>query len=283
MIDQAASLRLLKKFVEANESPENSDPRIFLDKLPRPSNFCSILIISLDQVPKALPPMQQWLPAFFSPGKRVCLWDQSKLFSSPPYLRDSEVESFPTIQREETTQGPISTIPHLSKLPLLAEESMGRKLKFLRHFSQLLGSTTEFWITIPFSQMPSLQPIVHAADVISILTPNHPDAILRAYEAIKSLHLSGYFSKISLVIEQSENGEPILHFFERINSVAKKFLSLDLELAGVILSGNNINHSPQEGKLRALIESVNPQTRDFLHAFSERLLFPAPGEKGGEK
>jgi hypothetical protein len=278
MNDQASSLRLLKKRLDGSDNGGALTREAFLATIPRPSRFVTILLVPLSQKIRPVPPMQQWLPGFLDREKRSCVWDQAGLFSAGTLFLDSEESGLPVIQHIETINGPLLAFPSVSQFPGIIRAPDPGKIRFLKHVDHLIGSARELWITLPHHLIPISQSLVHAVDLIFVITPDTPEFILQAYETIKGLHLSGFFAPLGLIVDQGENETTAGSIFHRINSVANQFLSLDLHLGGMITSHNTTQEKVKPISVRTLIDGVSPGSRDFSYLLAERLFFPSPGD-----
>ncbi len=274
--DQASALRQLKKLRDSLSPDSLPTPADLLASLPRPSGFPAIALVLPEHQGIEIPPMQTWAHTLLGDVRRTCLWDQGGLITliSPSGIQEPFT---PTQATVESPGGPLLVLPRIPGLPHLPSRPEPDRIRFVRHLVRSLSNCGELWVTLRAAELALSQAILHATDLACILVPRHPDAILRSYEAVKAIHLSGYFSTFALIgldAGEPEGNDPLV---ERITTVAKQFLSLDLVPAGMVLSGrpskNGINT-----QLRGLIGHLDASSCDFLWFLTERLLNPIPGD-----
>ncbi|MBP7633781.1 hypothetical protein KBA41_06400 [Candidatus Ozemobacteraceae bacterium] len=277
MPDQAESLRELKRLLDTVSPEQLPGPEEFLTSLPSPTKFSAIAILVPDGAGARIPPLQKWLPALSKRRRPPTVWDQAATLSAATPLPDGS-DRLPLMIHTDSAAGPLIVLPRQPSPIALQARPVPDRIRFLRQIQKLFASSTEIWITIPMSEFRAHLPLLHATDAVLVLVPRHPDAVLKSYEAVKSVHLSGYFSPISLA--ETPAGDELIsdHAVERVRTVAKQFLSLDLPPFGVVLSGI-IQSSPtsREGPFQKK-PGIVPMY-DFLRAFAERVLYPAPEDR----
>ncbi|MBI3038740.1 hypothetical protein HYY75_06800 [bacterium] len=278
MNDQAYSLRQLKRQIEDKNKNTPILPESFLSNISRPTHFSTVLLFNLDKINKTIPPIQQWFSRFLQDPRQTILWDQGGLLSVNSFHREDMDERQFYLESLEFMGSQLWVIPRMTQFLNYFYCDENEKIKFLKSFFVSLNQAKELWITLNFSEFSFSQAIVHSADLISILVPDYPDSILRCYEAVKSIRLSGFFSPICLIIERPQNGVPFTTVFERINSVSNKFLSLDLGLGGELEICNPATHETSELPIRSIMKSQSQELKDFMFSFAERFLYPAPGD-----
>lgn len=288
MHDQASSLRQLKKLRDSEAQESLPGKKEFLEGLPRPTRFPAIALIVPDHLDGEIPPLQAWVSCLAESSGRTCLWDQAGLQSGLTSLPSGDHifdHAFPTLTTIETDGGPFLILPRITEFSLLTQRPETNRLKFARNLFRTIGSVSELWITLRASELPNSQAILHATDLACILVPDHPDAVLRSYEAVKSIRLSGYFGNFGLIPLNHEGAGQRHDTVERVKSVAKQFLSLDLLHTGVVLlgQGNELSgkvsvKSSVNPILRGAVGAINMKSADFQFLLTERLLFPVPGD-----
>ncbi|HNW36508.1 MAG TPA: hypothetical protein PKM25_16340 [Candidatus Ozemobacteraceae bacterium] len=277
MSDQASSLRELKRFIDHVSPEQLPGPEAFLASLPSPTAFATIALIVPDRVGTAIPPLQKWLPPLLPQRRRPTLWDQAGTLSVTTALPDTS-DKTPLMLKIDSAIGPLMTLPKQISPTKLQTRPTPDQIRFLRQVQRLFAGSSEVWITIPMKDFRSHLPLIHATDAAIVLVPHAHDAVLRSYEAVKAVHLSGYFSPISLAEMPSGNDLSADQPIERIRLVAKQFLSLDLPPLGMVLSGITPSSPTNPNGQTPQKPSVVPMY-DFLHAFAERILFPAPEDR----
>jgi hypothetical protein len=133
------------------------------------------------------------------------------------------------------------------------------------------------WVSIRASELASNSDILHSTDAVCVMVPPHPDAILKCYETVKSIHLSGYFSPIGLLDFATAKSSPAESSSKKIKIVAKQFLALDLVTSGMVLSNCTYIPPETEAGLRGRIAATEEGSRDFLYCLSESLIYLIPG------
>jgi len=277
MPDQASSLRELKRFIDHVSPEQLPGPEAFLTSLPSPTAFPAIALIVPDRVGSAIPPLQKWLPKLLPQRRPPTLWDQAATLSATTLLPDAS-DRTPLMVKIDSASGPLMALPRQIAPARLQMRPIQDRIRFLRQVQRLFAGSSEVWITIPMKDFRSHLSLVHATDAAIVLVPHAQDAVLRCYEAVKAVHLSGYFSPISLAEMPDGNGLNPDKPAERIRLVAKQFLSLDLPPLGMVLSGIIPSSPTNPNGQNHQKPSIVPMY-DFLHAFAERILFPAPEDR----
>ncbi|HOY67072.1 MAG TPA: hypothetical protein PLP29_09295 [Candidatus Ozemobacteraceae bacterium] len=278
MPDQAASLRELKRFIDTVAPEPLPGPEAFLAALPTPTPFFTVAVVVPDNIAPSILPLQKWIRVIPGRGRRLpTVWDQGGTLSASIVLPDAGA-GVPQVVRVESPVGAVTVLPRQIQPTTLQRRPIPDRIRFLRHLQKLFGHTEELWISIPMTEFRSHLPLLHATDAAAVLVPQHPDAVLRCYEAVKAVHLSGYFSPICLAEVPDEQAPEADRPADRIRLVAKRFLSLDLAPPGMVLSGvtsrfphNREGHpAPTPGIVHAY---------DFLRVVSDRILYPAPEDR----
>lgn len=278
MNDQASSLRKLKEIADrnaVNRAPETAES--FLAGIVRPSPFSSVALIVPDMPEAQFPPVQSWISGIMQFSPRACFWDQAGLINRNSIPQTQIKLRYPVPVRINAGLTPLTIFPQQPDFADLPHMSFEEKAGFLRHAIRSLKSSSEVWISIRANELNACSAILHATDAVCIMVPPHSDAILRCYETVKSIHLSGYFSPIGLLDFLGPKSAPEESSSNRIKIVAKQFLALDLVTAGMVLS--NCTYLPPENEpgLRNRISAVESASRDFLYCLSEGLIYQLPG------
>lgn len=276
MNDQASSLRLLKAMVDKHQ-PEPAAPEDFLQEIVRPAPFTSVALIWPDDLIADFRHTTGWISALMQSSSRACFWDQAKMMPENAIPRTQIRLKHPTPVRIEAGMTPLSVMPSQPVFPEIYKAESKEKIDFLRHIIRSLKAASEVWISIKASELPQYHSILHATDAACIIIPQRSESMLRCYEIVKSIHLSGYFSPLGLLDFQhpeQHTGESVSN---RIKIVAKQFLALDLVPAGMVLSNCTVTPPSSDINLRARLLSVESASKDFLYCLSEGLLYPIPG------
>lgn len=278
MPDQAASLRELKRFIDTVAPEPLPGPDAFLAALPSPCPFYTVAVVVPDNISPSILPLQKWIRVFSSRGPRIpTIWDQGGTLSATVQLPDTPPGT-PQVVRVESPFGPVTVLPRQATPTTIQRRPIPDRIRFLRHLQKLFGRIGELLVSIPMTEFRSHLPLLHATDAVAVLVPQHPDAVLRCYEAVKAVHLSGYFSPICLAEVPDEQAPGADRPAERIRLVAKQFLSLDLAPPGMVLSGVT-SHFPHGREGHPAPTPGIVHAYDFLRVVSDRILYPAPEDR----
>lgn len=278
MNDQASSLRKLKQLVDQSQSPVGVESgEAFLSQIVRPSPFSTIALILPDMPDSNIPPITSWISGITQYSPRACFWDQAGMIDKESIPQTQIRLRYPVPVRINAGLTPLTILPQQIDFDAMSKKSEEERINFLRHIIRSLKSSSEVWISIKANELKTYSPILHATDAVCIMVPQHPDAIIRCYETVKSIHLSGYFSPIGLLDFSGAKSAPQENSSNRIKIVAKQFLALDLVTAGMVLS--NCTYLPPENEtgLRGRISAIETGSRDFLYCLSEGLVYQLPG------
>ncbi len=277
MTDQASSLRKLREMVDQAGTIHHLDAERFLDGIPRPSPFTCIAMIYPDQLSYDLPPVLDWIAGLMQFSPRACFWDQASLIPEGKIPRTQVRLRYPTPVRVEAGLTPLSIMPAFTSFHELCKAPEHQRIGMLEHLIRSLKNSSEVWISIKASELSRYNSIVHATDAVCIMVPPHPDAIIRCYETVKSVHLSGYFSPVGLLDFSPVKPAAEELLSRRIKIVAKQFLALDLVPAGMVLSNCTFIPPETQPGLRSRLLAVEDGSRDFLYCLSESLIYQIPG------
>lgn len=280
MNDQASSLRKLKQLVDDQSAKEIVQPpslEFFLSKVIRPTPFAAVALIINDNIEASIPEITSWLPALINNSPASCLWDQAKIIKESMIPKTQIKLQYPTPVRIETGLANLNLLPHIPGVEHLYKSPDPEKLQVLDHLLRSLKKFSEVWVTIKASELPGHQSILHATDAVCIMVPKHPDAIIKSYETVKNIHLSGYFSPMGLLDFASDKGFEHENSSRKIKIVAKQFLALDLVSSGMVLSNCTYIPPENEAGLNGRIAAIEESSRDFLYCLSESLIYPIPG------
>ena len=277
MIDQASSLRKLKAMVDQAQPVQHIDSEGFLGQIPRPCPFSSIALVFPDQIKIDLPPVLDWIAALMQFSPRACFWDQASIIPEERIPRTQIKLRYPTPVRIESGLTPISILPSIETFLETCKSSEQQRIGMLQHLTRSLKGSSEVWISIKASELSQYNSILHATDAACIIIPHHPDSILRGYEAVKSVHLSGYFSPVGLLDFAPIKPASEERYSQRIKIVAKQFLAIDLVPAGMVLSNCTFIPPDSQPGLRSRLLALETGSRDFLYCLSESLIYQLPG------
>jgi hypothetical protein len=277
MIDQASSLRKLKQMVDQAGVVHHLDAEGFLNQIPRPSPFISIALIFPDNICQDIPPVLDWITGLMQFSPRSCFWDQAGLIP-PGKIPQTQIKlKYSTPVRIESGLTPMTVLPPVAEFHDICKSPEHSRIGFLQHLIRSLKNSSEVWISLKASELTRYNSILHSTDAVCIMIPQHPDSILRCYETVKSVHLSGYFSPVGLLDFSPIKPSSDERLSKRIKIVAKQFLALDLVPAGMVLSNCTFIPPETQPSLRSRLLAVEDCSRDFLYCLSESLIYQLPG------
>ncbi|WP_457639039.1 MinD/ParA family protein [Persephonella sp.] len=99
---------------------------------------------------------------------------------------------------------------------------------------------------------------IRASSKTYVITTPEPTAIMDAYALIKSMKKLYDYSDFKVVVNMAKNEEEGLETFERLNSSIKKFLNMEVKLAGVLPATKNIQKTV---KKKQIISEVYPSEK----------------------
>lgn len=277
MNDQASALRQLKRLVEISSQEPIPTPEEFLASIQRPTPFLSVAAIVPDKIGRDIPPLQSWIDHVLASPQRSCIWDQAGILSAATPPLENANSLLPAAHSIEGTHGPLTLIARNPLMLEIHQKQVPDRIRFVRQLNRLLVPFQEFWITLQAGEINFHQPVLHGTDLAIVIVPESQDSVIRGYEAVKSVRLSGYFSPIALLHLTEQEVPPQDNCLERILSVAKQFLALDLLSSRLVLSPGGAGDESRRS-VRAILDSTSPEQRDFLFYLSERLIYPAPGD-----
>ena len=282
--DQASALRELKRRfdTEAAGGAPPATAEELVAGLPRPCPFPAIALLPTPSPLEPLPDLLPWLPIPWHSTPRATLWDEACLlpFGTVPPMAVGE-ERPPLLTQSASGRGPLWIMPPQPSLGRLGRRPQEQRLCDLHLVTTALREVTELWVALRAESVRTRAELVLGCDFAVHLVSDHPDAILRGYEAVKALHLLGFFAPQAVVIVEQELGGQGAAAFARLEQVSRNFLNLELHFAGAIpcpRDGAAPPGPPPEQVLPALLERLHPATRDFLSVLCEQVLYPAPEE-----
>lgn len=263
MRDQAESLRELKANYDRELAKNRLEsPQDFLAKIKRPSPFTACVMIYQNDLHQAkYGDIYKWLPKICKSPDSVYLWDQANIMST---MGEAASKSFPVMEKQ----------PALQDLPT---KSDAEKFSFIRNISDTLDKHNEIWITINSNELSNYSYLLKAADSICVMIPEHSEATVKSYELIKKLYSLGIETKIKLLEFSLKVFSAEASISNKIKSVAKQFLGIDLLPIGVVLSNSKYIPQINEGGSEVINTSADLVCGDFMYFFSESIVYPTSG------
>lgn len=278
MSDQAASLRELKQKIDSENLEKFEYPEGFLATIKRPSPYAAIALIIPESLGSFLPPAVHWLPKIVKDKRTACFWDQANILNENNAKQLNSANRIKEFLKTSQIDNQIKYLPKRNDIICADTLSESRKKILIDDIRKGLRGFSEVWISVHANELSQYMHIIHATDAACITVPEHKDAILKCYEAIKNLRLSGYFSPIATLDFISDNYTPNNLPSNTIKKVSKQFLSLDLITAGVVLLGRTY-FLPEFGQnLNEALTAAAPNSKDFLYSMSESIIYKLPGK-----
>lgn len=280
IFDQATALRELKK-LKTNQYAQSftvEDIKDFFRSLPSPANFKAIALVVPEIENSLIPPLLQNISFFAKEVKDIAFWDQAGVINSKSktVLFDNITKEHPTMETlyVETPLGMLRLISRLDEIEKVLNGSDIQKVLFIKELLRNLKSISELWITFRASEIQKHLPLLLSTDLACIIVPMSFDFILKSYEAVKSLHLHGYFSTFGIVGYEIDNFYCFeRNLIERIQMVARQFLSIDLQPAGIMCNkASKDSYADLSDSLRKLIDQIDLKKCDFYKLLFEQIL-----------
>ncbi len=102
------------------------------------------------------------------------------------------------------------------------------------------------------------------SDMLIVITQPEPTAVTDAYAFMKVVNKEFNISRPYLVVNKARTKEDGLGIYENLKNVLKRFLSIDLELLGVIRDCREVVSSVREQKPIAEINSESVYMKDLI-------------------
>lgn len=102
------------------------------------------------------------------------------------------------------------------------------------------------------------------SDMLIVITQPEPTAVTDAYAFMKVVNKEFNISRPYLVVNKARTKEDGLGIYENLKNVLKRFLSIDLELLGVIRDCREVVFSVREQKPIAEINSESVYMKDLI-------------------
>ena len=271
--DQAAALRQMKLEMEkGKESPED-----FLATVPHPCKTIAITLVLPDEYANEFPSTIKWLPKVMNRKVKACLWDQAGIASNLVLNSKAGTLRYRMPEKVEIENDSLTIRPSQNDYLQIIKDNQDERVTFLKHIVHDLKQFEEVWISIKSSELKKYNSLIQCSDAICIMVPPNANAVLKCYEAVKSIKTTGYSSPISLLEFTNLNTSLKQMLGDRIKSVAKNFLGLDLIGSGMVLS--NITYEPPKNYscLGEKIVEISAKEHDFLYVLSESILYQIPG------
>ena len=119
----------------------------------------------------------------------------------------------------------------------------------IRLFDEIADETDMLVADVPAGASDSSLAFVSAADKVLIVLVGEPTSFLDAYSLIKAAHLEAGLSNFSVVVNMTQSEAQAKAHFEKFNSIAQKFLDVNLDYVG---------HLPLSTRIRQSIVSRKP-------------------------
>ncbi|MBF0544436.1 MAG: hypothetical protein HQM08_08380 [Candidatus Riflebacteria bacterium] len=244
----------------------------FLAGLPRPTPFTTFLLL----VPEKLKYLNSRVELFFNNivplENSIAIIDQKRLFSTSGinYLKIKVINAFEDHEIGEKMK--VRLIPKICDLEEIYSYPVQKRVDLARDLFSHLNFLDEFWITLPQNEISVENPFIQSADFACVLISEKLEEIVYSYELIKSLHRSGFFSPFIIFCANSNEIQHGERVFERLQGVARQFLSLDLLYGGMLISSGKSDEFSSPQQFTNIVNSIEKRTRNFFLRFSESFL-----------
>ena len=164
------------------------------------------------------------------------------LFDLPPGLNLSHLlksRHNPAEVLTEIIPG-LRLLPGASGLASLAELSDFQRARLISFLEHLQGSADFLIVDASAGLSANVLDFAGAADDVLVVTTPEPPAITDAYAVIKVLLTERQVSSILLVVNMAKNISQVRSVHSRMANAARRFLNLDLYLAGFVLSDRHV-------------------------------------------
>lgn len=222
-------------------------------------------------------------------GYRVLIWDADFGFSNLHVLmgKSPDVTLLSLLEQEldiwqAITPGVegveyISSGQGLRELFSLTPDKLNR---FLAQFMQLRSYADYLIIDLGAGLSSHSMKVILAADVMFLLTTPEPTSMTDAYALLKLLALEEHDLRVHLVINRAKNEREGLAVYERMASVAERFLSVRLERLGVLPDDDHVVQAVLRQKPYLLAypkSAVSRKTMELVERFvAGQLSTPVP-------
>jgi flagellar biosynthesis protein FlhG len=136
--------------------------------------------------------------------------------------------------------GGFRLISGASGLARMADLTEADRQRLIQALAELEQSADIILIDTGAGISPNVLSFTRAADDVLVVTTPEPTAITDAYAVIKVISKDHLTRRISLLINQARSATEARLVFERITTVAKKFLNVSLLDAGHVLSDQEV-------------------------------------------
>lgn len=212
-------------------------------------------------------------------GHRVLIWDADFGFSNLHVLmgQTPSVTLLSLLEKEldiwqAVTPGVegleyISSGQGMRELFHLTEEKLNH---FLTQFMQLRTYADYLLIDLGAGLSTHSLKLIQAADELILLTTPEPTSMTDAYALLKLLVLEEHLLPVHLVINRAKNEREGVAVQKRMAAVAERFLSLQLNLLGVLLDDQHVEQAVvrQQPYMLAFPKSpISRRTRELAQRF----------------
>ncbi|MEM9347894.1 MAG: MinD/ParA family protein [Planctomycetota bacterium] len=156
--------------------------------------------------------------------------------------------------------GGFSLIPGASGLAQMAALGTQERERLIDQFARLEQAYDVLLIDTGAGIGPGVLGLLTAADRVLIVTTPDPTAITDAYAVIKTAHRQNKKLDARLLVNQAADPEEARQVYTRVASVCRKFLGLDMQYAGCLLSDPFVRESIRNRRPFALDQQQNNAT-----------------------
>lgn len=280
MIDQAHRLRELVKRSKSDKTQDlsgaNSKARIITFVSGKGGVGKSVILANLALALKKL-------------NKRVLLIDTESGFTNIEFILNVAaktklldiIEDRVDINKEFGDIASVNLVDYgsgLSHNPLLDDEQVELLIAKIRSLENM-----DFVLIDTVSGLNNnVMDLVLASGQIFVVTTADPASLTESYAAIKAMALRDKNLKFNLLVNMVKTKEEAMRIFERINSVAERFLQISLEYSGFVLYSNVVSQSVKQ-RQPFVANSANCQPAILLNRLANLLVIPEKNDLEGKE
>jgi len=170
----------------------------------------------------------------------------------------------------------VEIVPGASGLAHLADLQDGERRRLLEELSRLEGREDFCLVDTAAGIGETVVTLASGADDCVIVTTPEPPSIADAYATIKTIARRGQVPRLHLVVNMVGSRQEAARVYERVSSVTKRFLGVDLLDAGYVFCDGHVSRAVRRRKA-FFTEFPNSQATWCMRQVAERVVSPAPG------
>ncbi len=144
--------------------------------------------------------------------------------------------------------GGAQLVPGASGLAKLAELSEFQRARLLNDLASLEADNDSIIIDTGAGIGPDVLQFAISADMTIVVTTPEPTAVTDAYAVVKVMHKKGYAGQLALLVNRATDRHEARSTYQRLSSVARKFLGAKVLDAGYVLEDPRVRQAVQARK-----------------------------------